>query len=125
MGIVEELRIENGLSMSYMAQNLNFCEKTFFKKHDKVTDLYDRKMFKAPQRATVEKFFTDSKSAVARRIPAFFWSLMIPILALCSVKYSLVFGGIEVFDILPPHNGRTVAPEAILFESPCRAHPET
>jgi hypothetical protein len=23
------------------------------------------------------------------------------------------------------HNGRTVAPEAILFESPCRAHPET
>ena len=25
----------------------------------------------------------------------------------------------------PPHNGRTVAPEAILFESPCRAHPET
>ena len=26
---------------------------------------------------------------------------------------------------LPPHNGRTVAPEAILFESPCRAHPET
>ena len=24
-----------------------------------------------------------------------------------------------------PHNGRTVAPEAILFESPCRAHPET
>ena len=27
--------------------------------------------------------------------------------------------------IPPPHNGRTVAPEAILFESPCRAHPET
>ena len=26
---------------------------------------------------------------------------------------------------LPPHNGRTVAPEAILFESPCRAHSET
>ena len=26
---------------------------------------------------------------------------------------------------VPPHNGRTVAPEAILFESPCRAHPET
>ena len=25
----------------------------------------------------------------------------------------------------PPHNGRTVAPEAILFESPCRAHSET
>ena len=25
----------------------------------------------------------------------------------------------------PAHNGRTVAPEAILFESPCRAHPET
>ena len=25
----------------------------------------------------------------------------------------------------PPHNGRTVAPEAILFDSPCRAHPET
>ena len=24
-----------------------------------------------------------------------------------------------------PHNGRTVAPEAILFESPCRAHSET
>ena len=23
------------------------------------------------------------------------------------------------------HNGRTVAPEAILSESPCRAHPET
>ena len=23
------------------------------------------------------------------------------------------------------HNGRTVAPEAILFESPCKAHPET
>ena len=23
------------------------------------------------------------------------------------------------------HNGRTVAPEAILFESPCRAHSET
>ena len=31
-----------------------------------------------------------------------------------------------VFDCpTPPHNGRTVAPEAILFESPCRAHPET
>ena len=27
---------------------------------------------------------------------------MILILALCSVKYSLVFGRIEVFDILPP-----------------------
>ena len=27
--------------------------------------------------------------------------------------------------VLSLHNGRTVAPEAILFESPCRAHPET
>ena len=26
---------------------------------------------------------------------------------------------------VPLHNGRTVAPEAILFESPCRAHSET
>ena len=25
----------------------------------------------------------------------------------------------------PPHNGPTLAPEAILFESPCRAHSET
>ena len=29
------------------------------------------------------------------------------------------------YTLPPPHNGRTVAPEAILFESPCRAHPET
>ena len=33
--------------------------------------------------------------------------------------------GILSSDPYPPHNGRTVAPEAILFESPCRAHPET
>ena len=31
----------------------------------------------------------------------------------------------EVFERSRLHNGRTVAPEAILFESPCRAHPET
>ena len=36
-----------------------------------------------------------------------------PVLAQCVV---VVVGG---------HNGRTVAPEAILFESPCRANSET
>ena len=35
------------------------------------------------------------------------------------------FLGIFPKPVPPPHNGRTVAPEAILFESPCRAHPET
>ena len=35
---------------------------------------------------------------------------------------------IELVDFLPelpPHIGPTLAPEAILFESPCRAHSET
>ena len=32
MGIVEELRIENGLCMSYMAQNLIFLRENVFQK---------------------------------------------------------------------------------------------
>ena len=30
-----------------------------------------------------------------------------------------------VVEVVPVHIGPTLAPEAILFESPCRAHPET
>ena len=43
-----------------------------------------------------------------------------------NLKY-LLFSGIFLSGIggYPPHNGRTVAPEAILFESPCRANSET
>ena len=44
-----------------------------------------------------------------------------------DLKY-LLFSGIFLSGIgayPPPHYGRTVAPEAILFESPCRANSET
>ena len=46
---------------------------------------------------------------------------MILILALCSVKYSLVFGRIEVFDILPPPPLRQNAGERKITTSPLDA----
>ena len=39
--------------------------------------------------------------------------------------FQKLLSGFFLLTGVPPHNGRTVAPEAILFESPCRAHPET
>ena len=39
-------------------------------------------------------------------------------------KFSLLLK-VRTEGAAPPHNGRTVAPEAILFESPCRANSET
>ena len=36
-----------------------------------------------------------------------------------------VWVGREAVGPMGGHNGRTVAPEAILFESPCTAHSET
>ena len=41
-----------------------------------------------------------------------------------NVKYETK-KSLTLFDTGGAHNGRTVAPEAILFESPCRANSET
>ena len=73
-----------------------------------------------------EDYVSDNELAlvVQGSEPLVRFSLLFGLGKVCRKKVAVLLDFVQITST-PPHNGRTVAPEAILFESPCRAHPET
>ena len=108
------------LAEASQSQHFDNSLSTFHDIHSKVLSSWNQ-TFHVP-------VFVANGLQFCRQIPSGMWSFGPPALQdrLKSTKRTLARLPPTGNNLPPtPHNGRTVAPEAILFESPCRAHPET